>query len=223
VSGLQRQLLDHLEADIQVLTEVPTEMSFPSLERVVSPVQRVTTLGPEAWVCIAASQMLTQVSPQPPFERMAVAARMYAESESFTIYGSVLPWMTAPSQAPYLLQSGESSFALFSRVLAEQVADIRRLRLGHPDDTLIWAGDFNQPLVGPNRGFDNQRRTLLTNALEDLGLTARNAREEHAKVGYCAIDFICGPVERKPLRVESFSPVRDARKLSDHAGYLVEI
>lgn len=219
---LQQQLLEQCGADVKVLTEVPASMSASVPGSVLSPVKREGKLGPEAWVAIIADDAVT-ADDELPFNRMAAAATCNVGGESLLVYGSVLPWNAAASQADYLLEGRDADGDLFAQVLAEQVDDIRRLRRAHPGHTLIWAGDFNQPLNGPNSGFSNAHRELLSKALDDLGLIAWNRYLAHSLEGCHAIDLICGPVNRPAIRVERFDPTVDGQTLSDHAGYVVEI
>jgi len=175
----------------------------------------------ESWVSIVA-EGCQPAGAALPFERMAVAARMTVNGESFLVYGSVLPWANAIHQAPYLARQGESADALFARMLRAQVDDMIKLRQRWPGHTLIWAGDFNQTLSGPNYGGSNKGRQLLAAALLELDLVAWNHESAHAKPTMHALDLICGPQGREP-QVERFEPELDGQVLSDHAGYVVEV
>ena len=218
----QQDRLAHNKADIVVRTEVPARMSTPKEGIALSPAQREGDSGMEAWVSIAADRC-HPLRPELPFERMAVAAQVIFENDPFLIYGSVLPWPNAIHQAPYLARPGESPIELFARVLREQVNDMADMRKRWPDHTLIWAGDFNQTLSGPNRVGSKKGRQLLFDALAELDLVAWNKDSAHANPWLHAIDLICGPSCRRPRRVERFEPTFDGGDLSDHAGYLVEI
>ncbi len=50
---------------------------------------------------------------------------------------------------------------MFERFLMSQANDIRALQDNHPEAMIVWAGDFNQSLDGPNTGGSNRGRTLL--------------------------------------------------------------
>jgi len=217
----QQRLLASHPNDACVLTEVPMSMSNEDAGRVLSPVERPGKLGPEAWVRIDADGV-EPCAIELPLKRMAAAARATVGGEPFLVYGSVLPWRSANTQADYLEGVGMSPDDLFARVLGEQIRDIRALRAEHPADTFIWAGDFNQPLSGTNAGFSNPQRQILQSALDDLGLIAWNEHLDHANGESHAIDLICGPKDRA-AHAERIDPVVDGFALSDHAGYLVQI
>ncbi len=222
VIELQQRLIESYAADVVVLTEVPQELSVPGPGHVLSPVERAAKHGAEAWIRIS-GPAIAPVEPSLPFGRLAAAALVTCEGEDLAVYGSVLPWKSAISQTDYLAEPGDTPQALFLRVLGEQVADLRRLRSEHPDRTLIWAGDFNQPLSGPNGGFDNAQREALRSALQDLKLVAWNEHLGHFLEGAHAIDLICGPHDRMATRVERIAPVVDGQPLSDHPAYLVDL
>lgn len=152
---------------------------------------------------------------------MAVAAVAETPRGAFVIYGSVLPW--GQQHAPELARDGESSLASFVRVLRDQVADIEELRRGHPQHAVIWAGDFNQHVHGPDRGGSRAKREALEAALVRLGLVAWNGAAAHAKPGMHAIDLICGPPEIDVRAQGRIDPVRDGVPMTDHAGYWVEV
>ena len=110
---------------------------------------------------------------------------------------------------------------MFERLLGEQVAEIRRLRTEHPDHDVVWAGDFNQTLIGSNRGGSNRSRG--GSKLHSMSSTSSCGTETSSTPSRgSAIDLICGPRSRAPS-VERIDPVVDGRVLSDHAGYVVEI
>lgn len=88
---------------------------------------------------------------------------------------------------------------------------------------MIWAGDFNQHVSGPNHGGSAAKREALVRALEGLGLVAWNREAAHDAEGLRAIDLICGPREL-PVRAQGrIAATREGVRMSDHAGYWVEI
>ena len=177
--------------------------------------------GPETWVAIL-GPVVTAVNIDVPFERMAVAASTRIDGIEVVVYGSVLPWNAAPTQAPMHALAGESSEKMFARTLAEQEADVRALQSAFPPALIIWAGNFNQSFTGPNFGGNNRKRSLLVSSLERLEMSAWNTNAPHAKEGMCAIDLICGPADLE-VTVERVSTVHDHVVLSDHAGYVANV
>ncbi len=214
----QEATLRELEADVAVLTEPPpTFVAGPGV--VTSPALRPGPNGPEAWVAIVGAT----VEPAPldaPYERLGVAARV-TPGGSLVVYGGVLPWLSIRSHAPELVMEGETFPDAFARVLAAQRNDLLALRsLGA---SVVWAGDFNQSLRGPNWGGSTAGRDGLRSSLAELGMVAWNADASHAREGMCAIDLICGPADLMVLAQGRIDPVREDVRMSDHAGYWVDL
>jgi endonuclease/exonuclease/phosphatase family metal-dependent hydrolase len=215
----QDEVLQALGADILLLTEPPA--SYQATPGVVtSPAKRSSSKGNESWVAIV-GHSVEPFTLDIPFERMAVAATALVERVPLLVYGSVLPWGLIGRAAPELMQAGETSMGAFLRVLREQANDIAELRRRHPDHVVIWAGDFNQALSGPNHGGSVAKREALQSALDELGLVAWNA-EADGSDGLRAIDLICGPRGITLVEQGRIDPVVEGVKMSDHAGYWVE-
>jgi hypothetical protein len=216
----QEETLKALGADVLVLTE-PGAAYIAGPGVVASPPTRPgSSYGPESWVAIVGPG----VEPVPfdiPYERMAVAARVPFGGRSMIIYGAVLPWLSIRGHAKELVREGEVFADVFGRVLGAQKADIVKLKKNC--ELVVWAGDFNQTVGGTNAGGSRKGREALVNCLADLGLVAWNASADHAVGGLQAIDLICGPTELAVRAQGRIDPVRDGVRMSDHAGYWVDV
>jgi endonuclease/exonuclease/phosphatase family metal-dependent hydrolase len=153
---------------------------------------------------------------------MAVAARATVGERTIIVYGAVLPWSAVRTHAPYLVRPGETRGDVFERVLAEQAADVAELCRQY-EASVIWAGDFNQTLMGPNLGGSASGRAALESTLAKLNFTAWNAGAAHCRPGMCAVDLICGPKSITPTAQGRIDPVSGGTVMSDHAGYWVEL
>lgn len=219
-SAQQSSVVAGLRPDISVLTEPHAPDVLANVLSVSSPVERQGNGDPEPWVVIAGSGV--EPLDDLPYSRMAAAATVdLPGGPPSIIYGSVLPWRAIAHQAPDLVLSGETYAEAFERVLSAQVDDIHRLRQQFPEHELIWAGDFNHSLVGPNYTGTAAGRLLLSRALAELGLTAWNASQPHAIEGMNAVDLICGSTARSPI-IETISTTVAGRRLSDHLGYVAD-
>lgn len=217
---LQEETIQALAADVLVLTE-PSVFYQRGPAVVTSPAQREGPRGYEAWVAVVGSAV-EPVDFDVPFERLSVAAQTTIAGRTVIVYGAVLPWLSVKHHAPYVARTGENALEVFERLLAEQAADVAELRRRH-DAPVIWAGDFNQSLLGPNLAGSAVRRTALAKTLAELGLTAWNEAAAHAQPGMCTIDLICGPKECTLRRHGRIDPVSRGVVMSDHAGYWVEL
>lgn len=218
----QVRLLDRLKLDVAVLTEPPAKALTGTGDVVASPADRMGAAGAEAWVAIVGAGV-EPLPPACPFERLAVVARYNGRGRMVIVYGCVLPWRAARTQAPELGLPGESAGGMFARMLAAQKRDLESLMAAYPDALVVWVGDFNQSLAGPNRVGSNQGRAALNNALDDLGMKAWNADASHARVDLHTIDLICGPTAEAVHRVGRVDPTVDGRRISDHAAYWVDL
>jgi hypothetical protein len=221
-SASQLSVLEALNLDVVVLTEPAASLSAGRDGVVASPARRAGPVGLEAWVAIVGSGVVP-IGPPLPFERLAAAARLRANGRDIILYGSVLPWRSAPLHVPDLTLPGESSADMFVRFLDVQKQDVALLQKSYPDALVVWAGDFNQSLTGPNVVGSARGRVALGAALEGLGFQAWNSEQVHAHAALRTIDLICGPVEQPIRSVERIDPVTNGRRLSDHAGYVVDL
>lgn len=216
----QQAVLRDINPDVAVLTE-PGPGYEDGRGTLISPAERPRAIGPEPWVAIVGHR-LESVELEIPYRRLAAAALVSTDGGAFIVYGAVLPWLAVTAHAPELVLPGETAGDAFRRVLFEQAFDVSELRkrYGLP---IIWAGDFNQSLVGPISGCSAAGRAVLTQALSEGGFVAWNATAAHARPGLCAVDLICGTRDVSPKVVERIDPMCNGFPLSDHAGYWVEL
>jgi endonuclease/exonuclease/phosphatase family metal-dependent hydrolase len=220
VRRAQNEALRALSADVVALTE--PSPSFRQGDGVVaSPALRKNASGVESWVAIVGASV-EPIDFDIPYERMAVAARASVGGTRVILYCAVLPWLAVTNHAPDVVRPGEDSLAAFTRVLAEQCADVAELR-NRFGDLVVWAGDFNQTLVGPLWGGSEARRALLEKALASIGYVAWNDAAAHAKPEMHAVDLICGPADCSVAAQGRIDPRRDGVVMSDHAGYWVDL
>ena len=212
--------ISDVEADALVLTEPGSDYrAGPGV--VTSPVAREGKRGLEPWVAIVGPNV-EPIAYEIPFTRMAAAARCTVGGRTVILYGSVLPWLSVVHHAPELVLPGETALRTFVRTLNAQVEDVRQLQTQHGAD-VMWAGDFNQSLVGSLEGGSRERRKVLKDALVRLGFVAWNEQAAHAQAELCAFDLICGSaaiVEEQQGRID---PRHDGVTMSDHAGYWVDV
>ncbi len=211
--------MDAAHTDVFVLTEVNALAGLePGGVRSTPVHERANT----SWVAVVGKGVGQMGDPR--FTTFScVVGRVTTGEEEVIIVGSVLPWKTAALQAPELLQNDQTYIDMFERTLDEHGALVQGLQLEHRDALVVWAGDFNQSLSGSNVGASNAARKLLREKLDKLGLVAWNEHTAHANHQIKAIDLICGPVSRSVRSIERIDPIRDGIKMSDHAGYVVEI
>jgi hypothetical protein len=210
--------LQSLRANVTVVTEPGPGFVDRYPSSCMSPQRRAQD---EAWVAIVGDS-LVPIDLDIPYERLAASCRFEVEGTSATVYGSILPWLSAQSHAPDVYGKRMLSFIeLFERALYEQVVDMNTLRSMCPSDCLIWTGDFNHTLVG--RPISTRASDMLKSAIADLGLKAVNADAPHREQGLHALDLICIEQSWTTLSVENHSPMFNNLPLSDHRWYVAEV
>jgi hypothetical protein len=221
-SDRQRAVLETLAADVLILTEPHSPEVLPGVPTVGSPTEREGNGVREPWVAIVGATVEpVEQRLDFAFEDLAVSALAELDGKPALVVGSVLPWRSAPRHAPNLARPGETYAAMFERILRTQRDGMLRLRDHHPDHLLIWAGDFNQSLIGPNLTGSSRGRDLLSQTLADLELVAWNATASHATPPSYVVDLICGPAPEHELSIETIPTHWHGDTLSDHLGYVV--
>jgi hypothetical protein len=188
----------------------------------MSPPSRHGSAGIESWVAIQ-GRNAEPIATDRLLGDLAAGATITTSLGTALVVGSVLPWRAAPRHAPALALPGESSAEMFARVLDLHVSAIEQAKVAHPEAFVLWAGDFNQSLDGPNLTGTKSGRDLVEQALDRLGLVAWNRGSPHALAGMCAIDLFCGPASLEVGPIEVIAPVVNGRRLSDHAGYVIDL
>ncbi len=213
-TGDQLAVLNALDLDAAVLTE-PSH-AWADMEDVVRSDLQGDTAGSE-WVAIRGPNLKPLAAGD-----LWVAADLEFHGQTVLVFGSVLPWLSAPSHVPELA-GDRSSEQFFVEELDQQVAQIQELAPKESGKPVIWAGDFNQTLVGPLWGGSALRREKLQAALTELGLEAWNRCAPHALAEMFTIDLICGPAGIAVQGSETIDNATDGHVLSDHAGYVVDL
>jgi hypothetical protein len=216
--------LRDLDADVVVITEPGPHFTHRHPEAVISPSGRPDTGDDESWVAVLGSDLHPLHVDTIPYRRLAVAASMDASGQQIAIYGSVLPWNAARSQARDVYGEQPRDFNdVFDLAIKEQVQDVERLQGEFGNARVFWAGDFNHPLEGPPRGFSGHARARIDEALQTLGMIALNRTSAHAKSGAFAIDLICGPSSLDYGTPGDRYPFAEGRPLSDHRAYVIDV
>jgi hypothetical protein len=213
-----------LGADVTVVTEPGAHFIDQYPLAIVSPPERGDVSGHESWVAILAPDGASADDTDLPYSRLASSAVFEWEGRTLAVYGSVLPWNAALSQAHDVYGEDDRSFHdVFDRAIREQSGDVERLQSKYGVDSVTWSGDFNHPLEGSLSGFSTYARTRIETELARLGLVAANRNAPHRLAGVNAIDLICVPATWEIGEVEDRSPTSSHGVLSDHQAYVVPV
>lgn len=219
-SAERRAILNALNLDVAVITEPGPWWDRPAVFSCAERPPMRPGLPPESWVAIEGPG-IQALELEAGYGRMGAAALAVVSGLTIVVYGSVLPWNGIKEAG--LLLPGESYRDAFPRLLSEQAADVDRLATNHPGREVIWAGDFNQGLAPPHHVGSASHRDLLQDTLARLGLVAWNGSEPAAHERMKTIDLICGSARCAVKSIERVPHTVNGRKLSDHAGWVVEL
>jgi hypothetical protein len=217
------EVLNTLRADLVVATEPGPQIHARFPNAVCSASERPAKKGRESWIALLGGERRLHGIDY-PYERLATSAWTEIGGQRIALYGSVLPWNAARSQAPEVYGDEVRPFTdVFDHALSSQVADIMALQLEFGRRNVFWAGDFNHPLVGPLHGYSKHARQGIAEALDELGMRAFNRESPGARPGTHSIDLICGSIELTVSIPVSQFPEVNGRALSDHGAHYVDI
>jgi hypothetical protein len=203
--GGHRRLM--LDADCQVwlLTGVPETFDLvgtlaPSAEMPVHGERRL-------WAAVWSPDPLTALASP---HRAAALARQ----GDLLLCSCVLPWRGAAHIWP---DAGDTT--------AERtIAALDRLRTGieTPDHRLVWGGDWNHGMDGPETSGSLESRAAIRGTAEWLGLKIPTADLPHHHDGLLSIDHIAVPWWWEIREARRIPALAGGRRLSDHDAYVVE-
>lgn len=151
--------------------------------------------------------------PLPVSHPTLAMARLRLGRTAVLLACSVLPWRQAGEHWPHPAD-GTGDTERFAGCLDAHLAEIAGAA---GDGSVVWGGDFNQPLVGPQTGFSLSCRDLLRDRLARAGLVAATAHLT-ARPGGASIDHVAVP---PGMAAEALVRHLDGRGASDHDAYLV--
>jgi hypothetical protein len=192
-------LLDQ-ECDVLLLTEVKQGWSLSgyyltSGNADMSPRKR--------WAAVASKK------PQLPRESGHVASAA-AVVGGTTYVSSILPWAGSGGNDPW---QGKDHPARVAKTLEALDPFL------HDQPELVWGGDWNHSLSGPERAGSKDGRAALLSLVEKLGLDVPTADLPHPLAGLVSIDHVAlrGGSEEARRVVAS----KGGKRLSDHDLYVV--
>jgi hypothetical protein len=197
----RRALVESLDADVWLFTEVSEGSGLPGFDAVSTD----SEMAPgRRWAAVLAREGLRPL-PQP---HPATAAASLA---GVTLWSSILPWRTCDGQSPWV---GRDHAARTS-------ATLDALASAAPDGPLVWGGDWNHALQGPEYAGNTAGRTALLATIDRFGLGVPTAHLEHHLPGLHSIDHIAVPTTWR-CNASRVSARLDGTRLSDHDIYLVD-
>jgi hypothetical protein len=197
----RRELIERLDVDVWLFTEVSERSDLPGFDAVWTD----SEMAPRRrWAAIFAREGL-RLLPQP---HPATAAATHA---GLTLWSSILPWRTCGGQPPWVGHGHAERTRAALDVLASAASD----------GPLVWGGDWNHALHGPEHAGSKAGRAALLATIDRLGLAVPTAQLGHQLPGLLSIDHIAVPTTWR-CKASRVSALLDGTQLSDHDIYLVD-
>ena len=203
------RLLLSQRCDVWLLTEVSDKVLLEGYQLVAT---QSLMAARRHWAAVLSSSTTFKPLPDP---HPASAAAII---EDVICVSSVLPWRSAgrPEFWGGLKHAEKMSSTL--RRLKESMVDET-----WPDEPLVWGGDWNQSLTGPEYAGTMAGRRYLLDLLDRQGLVAHTRHLRHRLEGVASIDHIAVPADKVVTEVRAVSADVQGRRLSDHDLYLVQV
>ena len=194
-SGRHASLLEALDCDVLLLTEVRHDYALPGYAIHTSP----DMVPGRRWFAVVASRAGLRALPHPH------GASAMAYVGGFRVCASVLPWPGCGGEPPW---TGTDTASRTGAAVAATSAT-------RPQ---VWGGDWNHSLGGPRQLGTRAGKDALMAATEALDLQVPTASLPHRLPGAHSIDHVAVPASW-----HLWSATRtDATGLSDHDAYVVE-
>ena len=204
-SDAHAQLLDELDADVLLLTEVSDRVSLPAYDAHLSVAEMVRG---RRWAGVLTRAGQGLVGLPDPHDASALA-----RVGPTTFCSSILPWRSCGGTAPWIGENHADRTA----------AAVQALLTTLSSEGLVWGGDFNHALSGPEHAGSKGGRAALLEAVAVLDLQVPTADLPHQIDGLLTIDHIAVPSSAVVRSATRVTAVVDGRPLSDHDAYVVEL
>jgi hypothetical protein len=201
-------------ADLWLLTEVPSHMKFGEVRSSFS--GSVPPGDDQSWAAVSSTFPMEPIPSEHP--SLAMARIDHPKGRPFVAASSVFPWRTAAKYWP--VEDGDTFAERCAGTLAKHLAEISVASGGLP---VVWGGDFNQALSGPERVGSDVGRQALLDAFKELGLRVVTVEAAGQDPNQRSIDHIAIPEDWTSWALEVQPPQSDGRLLSDHPSYVVSV
>jgi hypothetical protein len=195
-------LMLEADCDVWLLTEIRERTILPGYAVHAS----AAPMGPRRhWAAIASRlPMASLPDPHPASAAAQVGATTYVSS--------VLPWRGA-SRSPWV---GAGHADRTTHAVDELLLHLRAAT------RLVWGGDWNHALSGPEAAGSKGGRLALMNAVAELRLDVPTAEHPHWIDGLLSIDHVAVPRGTHATATRIAAELA-GKRLSDHDAYVVDV
>jgi hypothetical protein len=193
------RIIDDLDCDVWLLTEVAPGLALTGGALTTSPAQM--SRDQSFAVVWSRNGGCPLDAPNPATAAMAV--------DGVGFYSSVLPWRTCAPDWPWY--DGDQA--------SRTVDAVRSLDRGFGDD-VVWGGDWNQTMAGPNYGGTTIGRAAIDDLLHRRRLLLATRDLPHRAPGMAAIDHISVP---RTWTIKNAEHVPVPSRLTDHDAHVIDV
>ncbi|WP_435769903.1 endonuclease/exonuclease/phosphatase family protein [Nocardioides sp. SYSU DS0651] len=195
-----RRLVDQMECDIWLLTEVSDRVRLSGRHLHVTELEMTPK---RRWAGIATHLPLTAL-PDPH------GASAMAEVDGLRVCASILPWRSCGTREPW---TG-------STTAQKTTAATSAIEAATPT---IWGGDWNHAVSGREWSGSIAGRHSILATVERLRLQVPTANAPHQIDGLLSIDHVAVPASWPVSSVERHRAFVDDARISDHDAYVVVV
>jgi hypothetical protein len=196
----QTAFLLEQKCDVLLLTEVKEGWLLPGYNLTPGEADMAPS---KRWAAVASKESLVPCQPPHPASAAAVVG-------GTTYVSSILPWAGSGGNDPW---QGEDHPARVASTLQALAPFLRE------QADLVWGGDWNHSLAGPERAGSDVGRADLLSLVEELGLDVPTADLPHRRAGLLSIDHVA--LRRGSEEARRVVAYWDGERLSDHDFYVV--
>ena len=196
------RLMAAQECDLWLLTEVSDRVELPGMRRHIGQEHMAAR---RHWAAILSHHRFEPLEDPHP-------ASASIQMGDTTFVSSVLPWRSCGARHPWIgSRHEEKTQAAVGSVLESLKGSV------------IWGGDWNHALHGPEYAGSRAGRSHIENAVSQLELQVPTERLSHRIEGLLSIDHIAVPKGVLVQAAERVSAATDEKRLSDHDAYVVTV
>lgn len=190
------------ECDVWLLTEVSDRVELPGMRRHMG---KEHMAARRHWAAI-----LSHLPFEPSEDPHPASASVHLGDTTFV--SSVLPWRSCGARHPWIGSRHEEKTQAAVRSILQSLRG-----------SVVWGGDWNHALHGPEYAGSRVGRSHIENAVSQLGLQVPTERLPHRIKGLLSIDHIAVPTGAMVQAAERVAAATDEGRLSDHDSYVVTV
>ena len=196
------RLMAAQECDVWLLTEVNERVELPGMRRHIGQEHMAAR---RHWAAIFSHHHFEPLEDPHP-----ASASVHLGDTTFV--SSVLPWRSCGARHPWIGTRHEEKTQAAVRSVFDSL-----------QGSVVWGGDWNHALHGPEYAGSQAGRAHIQNAIGQLELQVPTELLPHRIDGLLSIDLVAVPAGALVQTAERVAAATDQKRLSDHDAYVVTV